>query len=121
MDSLYGIVWIIWTIVLLILYHKVFEVYYFSLGKGLMRELVGAAFLGIIMMGLTFYLWWLTAIIVILIGIIVMGKTNSKAPIVIAIILAIIISIMGIRVKSSTESSQDQVSMTIHIEECDMV
>ncbi len=106
MDSLFGIVWIIWTIALLILYHKWFEVYYFSLGNGLLKELVTAAFLGIIMTGLTFYLWWLTAIIIIIIGLSLMGKTNSKTPLIIAIILAIVISIMGINVKNNTESSE---------------
>ncbi|MBR5800417.1 MAG: hypothetical protein IKY23_10205 [Lachnospiraceae bacterium] len=106
MDSLFGIVWIIWTIALLILYHKCFEVYYFSLGNGLVKELVAAAFLGIIMTGLTFYLWWLTAIIIIIIGLLFMGKTNSKAPLVIAIILAIVISIMGINVKNDSSSSE---------------
>ena len=43
---LFGL-WIFWTIALLILYHKVFTVYYFSLGNGLMKEIVTAFFLGI--------------------------------------------------------------------------
>ena len=47
-SGVYLILWIFWFVALLVLYHKVFTVYYFSLSHGLMKELVTSAFLGLI-------------------------------------------------------------------------
>ena len=69
-NGIFAIVLVVWIVVLLILYHKFFEVYYFDLGHGMLKEICTAFFLGLIMTGLTFYLWWLTAIIIIIAGLI---------------------------------------------------
>jgi len=108
MDSLLGIVWLAWVIALLILYHKVFTVYYFSLGHGIMKELVGAAFGAIIMTALTFYFWWITALIILFIGFASMSKSGEKSHIIIAVIIAIVISIIGISVKSKSNNSNEE-------------
>ena len=115
MGTIYIIMWIAWTIALLIVYHKIFEVYYFSLGNGLFKELITAGFIGLIMTALTFYLWWLTAIIIILIGVAAVGKTNSKAPLIIAVVVAIIISIIGFKTNHESDSSDDY-AMTYQID-----
>lgn len=56
MDNTVGVIWIIWLVVLLVFYHKVFTVYYFNLGSGLVKELFVAAILSSLMTGLTLYL-----------------------------------------------------------------
>ncbi|MBQ7148983.1 MAG: hypothetical protein IJR96_09560 [Pseudobutyrivibrio sp.] len=106
MGFLYLIVWLVWVVALEYLYHKVFTVYYFSLGQGLQKELVGAFFLGIIMTGLTFYLWWLTAIIIVAVGIANMSKTGNKSHIIIAIVLAIVVAILGLTLRLSSGSEE---------------
>lgn len=60
-----GFIWIIWVIVLLVAYHKVFRVLYFDLGQALWKEFLTAGFIAIFMTAITIYLWWLTAIIII--------------------------------------------------------
>ena len=60
---------------------------------------------------LTFYYWWITAIIIILIGLSIMGKLNSKVPLVIAIVLAIIVAIMGKSFRSSIEENSTETAM----------
>ena len=99
MNNLYAIVWLAWVIALLYLYHKVFTVYYFSLGNGLLKELISAGIIGIFMTALTLYLWWVTDIIVILFGIANMSKTGSKSHIIAAIIVSIVIAVLGIAVR----------------------
>jgi hypothetical protein len=94
MDSVLGILWLIWTIVFFVLYHTVFVVYYFDLGRGVLKELIGSAIIGAIMAALTLYLWWVTAIIVILVGVGNTAKSGSKAHIVIAIVFAIAIAVI---------------------------
>lgn len=96
MEILTGILVLVWAIALLILYHTVFEVYYFNASVGLLKELIGAFILGIIMTALTLYFWWLTAIIVILVGLANMGKTGNKMHLIISIVIAVIIAILGI-------------------------
>ena len=95
-ESVLAILWLGWTIALLILYHKVFSVYYFNLSRGLMKEIIGACFLGGIMTGVTLSCWYVSAIIIIIIGLSVSGKMKSKAPVIVAIICAIIVSFMGV-------------------------
>jgi lysylphosphatidylglycerol synthetase-like protein (DUF2156 family) len=105
MDGLFGIVWLIWIIALLVFYHKVFTVYYFSLSNGILRELIAAAFFGGIMTVLTFYLWWLTAIIIIIAGLVNMSKSGNKSHIVVAIVLAIVVAVIGISMRGNSNSS----------------
>ncbi|CBK73121.1 hypothetical protein CIY_01430 [Butyrivibrio fibrisolvens 16/4] len=38
MGTLYLIVWVLWIVAIEYLYHKVFTVYYFSLGEGLKKK-----------------------------------------------------------------------------------
>jgi hypothetical protein len=113
MDILVGIVLLFWVIALLVFYHKVFTVYYFSLSKGLMQELITAAILGAIMTGLTFLFWWLTAIIIIIVGLVNMSKSGNKAHIVVAIILAIVIAVIGISATGSKNTSSEEALNTL--------
>ena len=110
MGTLYLIVWVLWIVAIEYLYHKVFTVYYFSLGEGLKKEIVTSCFLGIIMTCLTFYLWWLTAIIVILVGIVNMSKTGNKMHIMIAVVIAIVVAILGLMVRTSSPEEETNYS-----------
>lgn len=101
-----GVVWIAWIIALLILYHKVFEVYYTSLFQGIMKELFGAFLIGMVLTGLTLYAWWLIAIIIIIAGIVVAVRNGSIAPIIIAIVCAVIIAIAGIQYKNFAKNAE---------------
>jgi hypothetical protein len=106
MEGILGITWLFWIVALLVFYHKVFTVYYFSLGNAIMKELFVAAFIGGIMALLTLSLWWLTAIIIIVVGLVNMGKSGNKAHIVVAVILAIAISIIGISATGSSDTTE---------------
>lgn len=103
-STVIGIVWIIWMVGLLVLYHKVFQVYYFDLGYGLMKEFLTAFFLAILMTGITFALWWLTAIVIIIGGLALKKKVSSNAPLIAAVVLAIIVAIVGISYKAEKNS-----------------
>lgn len=83
-----GFIWIIWVIVLLVAYHKVFRVLYFDLGQALWKEFLTAGFIAIFMTAITIYLWWLTAIIIIVGGIILKNKVSSNLPLIVAVALA---------------------------------
>ena len=100
----YLVVLIAWMIALLVLYHKIFEVYYFDLGHGLLKELGVSFFLGIIMTGLTFHFWWLTAIIIIIAGLVFKSKFSNNIPFIIAVVLAIIVAILGISFRTNNDS-----------------
>ena len=73
--------------------------------------LVSSFFYGYILAILTMYFWYIAAIILILIGLGLMGKTeNSKAKKVIMCVflaLAIAISIIGIKVRNDKNASKD--------------
>lgn len=101
------IIWIIWLVVLLRFYHKVFIVYYFDLGSGLAKEFFISAFLSGIMTGLTLYFWWLTAIIIVLFGLGTAKKTSNSLVLIGYIILAVIISVIGIRFKNEMKEGED--------------
>ncbi len=104
-ESVLGIIWLGWTIALLILYHKVFAVYYFDLANGLLKEIIGAALLGVIMTAVTLMYWYISAIIIIIIGLAISNKVRSKVPLIIAIICAIIVAVVGIQTISNSDTS----------------
>ena len=112
------VIWLFWIIILLVVYHKIFTVYYFNLGQGLTKEIVGACLAGVVLTALTLYLWYISAIIIILFGIMGMSKLNSKVPLVIAIIVAIVISFLGISAKNNSNNSQDNTESAF-IQLCD--
>ena len=108
MDTLLLIVWLAWVIALLVLYHTVFTVYYFSLGKGVMKELIGAVICGTVMTALTFYFWWVTALIILGIGLVNMSRSGEKYHIIVAVIIAIVIAIIGMSIKSKNSDSNKE-------------
>lgn len=98
--------WIFWIIALLVFYHKVFSVYYFNLTKGCLQEILTAGLLGMVLAYLTIKLWWVTAIILVVAGLAASAKADNKAPLVGAVVLAVIISIVGINLKSNSKDTK---------------
>lgn len=108
MSGIVAVLWIVFSIGVWIAYHKIFTVYYFSLSQGLMKELILSAFLGALLTALTLYFWWVTVIILLLVGVSVSGKTENpsgkKAIIVVFAVAAIVVAIVGINYKSQVNS-----------------
>lgn len=99
------VLWIAFSIGIWILYHKIFTVYYFSVSRGLMKELMVALMAGFGLTVVTLYLWWLSVLIILLVGIAVAGKaenSSSKKGIIIAFaVMAIVVAIVGISMRSN--------------------
>lgn len=95
------VLWIFWTIAFLVLYHKVFTVYYFDFGKGVMKEIIASAFFGGILAVVTVALWYIVAVILVLFGLIMKKKMESNVPLVLAVVVAVIMCIVGLTMKSN--------------------
>lgn len=111
MGGIVMVLWIVFSIGVWITYHKIFAVYYFNLSQGLMKELFLSALGGLILTGLTLNYWWIAAIILLLVGLGVSGKTENpsgkKAIMVAFAIAAIVVAIIGISTKSRNSSDTD--------------
>jgi len=104
---------IFYTVAALVLYHKVFTVYYFgSLTNNLFKELFGAFLVGIILAGLTLYLWWLTALIIVGAGFAFSAKSDNpqtkKVILGVFIAIAVIVAIVGIGFKNQVKENQEK-------------
>lgn len=121
MSGIVVVLWIVFSIGVWITYHKIFTVYYFDLSQGLMKELILSAFLGGILTALTLYFWWITAIILLLVGVGVSGKTENlsskKAIMVVFAIAAIVVAIVGINYKSHVSTDADASARGYRVEE----
>lgn len=119
-NILFGL-WIFYVIAILVMYHKVFDVVYFDLGRGLMKELVIAAFGGMILAAITVKFWVLSAIIIIITGLVCRGKFDDPAAkntvLVIDIIIAIVISSLGIKVNKNQKQQDANNGTTVSQEE----
>jgi len=96
-----------WIVAILVFYHKIFTVYYFNLGQGILKELVGAFILGAIMSAITFRFWWFTDIIIIWLGSVYAKKTSQNALLIGAVILAVIISMTGIKLNHESKETEE--------------
>lgn len=102
------ILWIAWTIGLWIFYHRIFTVFYFNLFNGLLKEVIGIALLGLLMTGITLYLWWLSAIIIVIIGLSISGEKRNKGIFIASVVLAIVIAIIGINFKKGMKDDKNE-------------
>lgn len=96
---------IFWTVVVLILYHKLFDVVYFNLINGIVKELVVSFIIAMVITSITIKLWWVTAIILVIAGILLSKKTLSKVPLVITIILAIVFSSLSGKLNEAIQNN----------------
>lgn len=121
MSGIVTVLWIVFSIGVWVIYHKIFTVYYFNLSQGLMKELFLSAFVGMILTGLTLHFWWLTAIILLLVGFGFSTKTENpsgkKVIIVVFAIAAIVVAIVGISTKSQNSSDARESARGYRIEQ----
>lgn len=105
MSAIVSMLAIFWTVVVLILYHKLFDVVYFNLINGIVKELVVSFIIAMVITSITIKLWWVTAIILIIAGILLSKKTLSKVPLVITIILAIVFSSLSGKLNEAIQNN----------------
>ncbi len=58
------ILFVVCTIIVWILYHKIFQVMYFDLGRGCLMELMGCAAGGMVLTTLLIYFWYIPVIFI---------------------------------------------------------
>ena len=64
------------------------------------------------MTGVTLYLWWLTAIVILICGIVLSKKFSNNIVLIGCVILAVIIVIMGIRFKADMKKNEIEENQT---------
>lgn len=69
------ILYVVCVIVVWVLYHKLFHVYYFNLGRGLLMELMGCAVAGAFLCILVVKFWY---IVLLIVGVIVFAAVSKK-------------------------------------------
>lgn len=103
---------VLYMIMGLVIYHAIFEIWYFNFGKALIGELLGALIFALIMTGLTLKFWWVTLIIIILIGLALSAKvgspTGKKIVLVAFAVVAIITAITGIRYNMQEKAKEKE-------------
>lgn len=103
METFFGgalaFLWIIYTIGVMVIYHKIFIVYYFNLGNGLFKEIFFSALIGAFLLGLTFKFFIPLAIILVAIGFLFSRKSETNigrnATIVLFSVIAIFVFCVG--------------------------
>lgn len=94
--------WAIYAIAIFIIYHKM-VVFYFDLGGAIKQSLVASVLGGAILMFLTLMYWKIAVVIILLLGIILAIKASSNtgrvAIIVTAAIFAIVVGVVGYKMK----------------------
>ncbi len=108
-----GILVLVYTVAVFVIYHKIFDVYYFGgAGKGIMKELIGSFLAGLMLTALTLYYWWIADIIIILVGLGFAGKSENpqtkKVILGAFVVLAIVVAVLGIGYKSGTEETEGE-------------
>lgn len=97
--AVFGLFFIGYMILLLVLYHTVFSVVYFDLHQGIKNELIKAAMISFFLAAFTVWLWWLAVIVLLIIGLVCASKVQSGGGkitvIAVFIVLAIIVGEAG--------------------------
>lgn len=111
-----------WGIACFIFYHKVFTVYYFSLSRGLMQEILWCGFFGVILAGLTLKFSTPLAICLIIVGWSLTRNIDSSALrnicFTLFVVVAVIIFFSGRKFQKLLEESTAKSSeIVIHEKE----
>lgn len=97
--AVFGMFFIGYMILLLVLYHTVFSVVYFDLHQGIKNELIKSAMISFFLAAFTVWLWWLAVIVLLIIGLVCASKVQSGGGkitvIAVFIVLAIIVGAAG--------------------------
>ncbi len=91
---------VMYMILGLVIYHSIFDIWYFNFGKALITEIFGAFLFAALMTGLTLKFWWIALIIIILMGLVMSAKvqnpTGKKVVLGVFVVIAVITAITGI-------------------------
>lgn len=97
-----GIVFVLWLLIIIscmIIYHKIFDVFYFgNIGKSLIKELVGCSLVATILLGLAVSCWWIIDILLVIVIVLLNRKNDGIKVFCIGILMALI-TIVGLVVK----------------------
>lgn len=110
------VLWIVYAIALFVIYHKVFDVIYFSVAHGIIKEIFFCGLLGFLLTMLTIKHWKIAVAIVIIAGIIIYMKEaqseNRYTVIGVCAVLVVIIAAAGIKINKNAEESVNPQNMT---------
>ena len=76
MGILVGILWIVCSLAVWYIFHQLFDVFYFSIADGCLKECLVCAFVGAILTALIVTFWYISIPLVILV-IVAIAKRNS--------------------------------------------
>lgn len=114
-----------WGIACFIFYHKVFTVYYFSLSRGLMQEILWCGFFGVILAGLTLKFSTPLAICLIIVGWSLTRNIDSSALrnicFTLFVVVAVIIFFSGRKFQKLLEEESTAKSSEIVIHEKEQI
>ena len=87
-----GIVFVLWLLIIIscmIIYHKIFDVFYFgNIGKSLIKELVGCSLVATILLGLAVSCWWIIDILLVIVIVLLNRKNDGIIVFCIGILMA---------------------------------
>lgn len=110
------VLWIVYAIALFVMYHKVFDVIYFSVAHGIIKEIFFCGLLGFLLTMLTIKHWKIAVAIVIIAGIIIYMKEaqseNRYTVIGVCTVLVVIIAAAGIKINKNVDESVNPQNMT---------
>ncbi len=107
------IMWVIYIVVGLVIYHNIFNVIYFDFGAAIIKEVGGGIIFATIMTWISAFCWWLAAIILLLLGVWLSRKANSKGVLILFVVLAIVASSIGIGYKNHQTKKVNTESETV--------
>ncbi len=111
MDNVMAVYLVVFTIVGLVAYHSIFDIWYFNFSKALAGELIGACIFGIVMTAITLYYWPVSSIILIILGLVFSAKISSPVGKIIIIgffIVAAIVTALTGRNYSSKQTQEEK-------------
>ncbi len=101
------ILWVFFVIFCLVVYHKLFTVYYLGgVSQGFMKELVFSCLISSVLTVLTLKFWIAVAVILALIAVVAVKK-ERKAIAILLVVAIIIVAITGIAFNHELNSSQE--------------
>ena len=95
LEVLSWIMLILWVIIIWNIYHRIFFVHYFG-ANGILKEFIIIGIIAFLMTGLSLMYWIISDIIIVFGGIAISHRNQNKSPLVLAGILTVIVTILGI-------------------------
>ncbi len=126
-SSIYSISLFIYAIAYFILgfivYHRIFDVVYFDLGRGCMQEIIGCIFFSAIMTVISIVFWPIAVVILLVVAFVIYNKSKNVFLAALFVIFAIFTTITGIYAwkngadnnKSNNNSIQIRKTITLYV------